>query len=99
MITTTAMIRTGRIYGNRMVDLRATSEKLKERSKKVIVDTTGLNYTEAARLLRRAGGSVKTAIVMARTGLSKTGAEKLLVESGGFVRVALKRAGKYNKRS
>lgn len=98
MITTTAMIRSGRVYGNRMVDLRATSEKLKERSKRVIVDTTGLGYEEAAKILRRAGGSVKTAIVMARAGLSRAGAEELLKEAGGFVREALKSAPKSQKR-
>jgi N-acetylmuramic acid 6-phosphate etherase len=90
MISTAAMIRMGKVYGNRMVDLRTTSEKLKERSKKVIIDICNLPYDEAEMLLKSAGGSVKTAIIMAQTGLSKSGAERLLRQSDGFVYKALK---------
>ncbi len=85
MITTAAMIRLGKVYGNRMVDLAATSEKLKERSKKVLVDVCGLGYPAAERLLASAGGSVKTAIVMAFTGSSRTDARLLLEKAGGMV--------------
>ena len=92
MITTAAMIRTGRVYGNLMVDLKAASEKLKERSKKILVDTCGLEYGEAQTLLKRAGGSVKTAIVMARTSLPKSAAEKLLEAADGFIYLALEQA-------
>lgn len=97
MITTAAMIRTGRVYGNRMVDLRATSEKLKERSKKVLMDTCGLEYDAAAMLLTQAGGSVKTAIVMKKAQISKSRAEKLLRLSDGFVREAIEIARKNDK--
>ena len=90
MITTAAMIHTGQVYGNRMVNLRATSEKLKERSKKVLMDTCGLEYDEAAELLRGSGGSVKTAIVMKKTQSSKSRAEKWLRLSDGFVGEAIK---------
>jgi N-acetylmuramic acid 6-phosphate etherase len=96
MITTAAMIRTGRVYGNRMVDLRAASEKLKERSKKVLMDTCKLEYDKAAKLLKRSGGSVKTAIVMEKTKSSKSEAEKLLKLSDGFVRTAIEIAHKKN---
>ncbi|HBC47403.1 MAG TPA: N-acetylmuramic acid 6-phosphate etherase, partial [candidate division Zixibacteria bacterium] len=58
LITTAAMVRLGKVYGNRMVDLRATSEKLKERSKKVLVEVCGLSYEDAEKLLVRAGGGV-----------------------------------------
>ncbi len=85
MITTAAMIRLGKVYGNRMVDLKATSEKLKERSKKVLVDVCGLSYHAAERLLENAGGNVKTAIVMAFTGTSRTRAGLLLKQAGGMV--------------
>ena len=94
MITTSAMIRSGRVYGNRMVDLRATSEKLKERSKKVLVDICGLEYDEAAKLLKRAGGSGKTAIVMNKANCSKAQAEKQLGLSDGFVESAIEDAAK-----
>jgi N-acetylmuramic acid 6-phosphate etherase len=92
LITTTAMIRMGKIYGNRMVDLRATSEKLKERSKKVLVDVCGLSYEESEQLLKKAGGSVKVAIVMSLVGASKPDAEKLLNNADGFVYKAIKPA-------
>ncbi len=90
MISTAAMIRTGRVYGNRMVDLLATSEKLRERSKKILIDVCRLDYTDAEKLLERAGGSVKLAIVMGKTGLSKAQSKRLLESSGGFIYMALK---------
>ncbi len=89
MITTTAMIRSGKVYGNRMVDLRAASEKLKERSKKVLIDICGLSYRDAGQLLKKAGGNVKTAIVMSFTSLSKSQAQNLLKEADGFIYRAL----------
>jgi N-acetylmuramic acid 6-phosphate etherase len=94
MITTASMIRMGKIYGNRMIDLMATSEKLRERSKKVLMDICGIGYDEAAKLLRKSGGSVKTAIVMFRLDCSKSKAEKLLSSSGGFVKSAIRHAPK-----
>ena len=89
MISTASMIRIGKIYGNRMVDLKAASEKLRERSKRIIMETCHLSYVDAAKALGRAGGSVKIAIVMAQKGLSRAGAKKLLLESEGFVHRAL----------
>jgi N-acetylmuramic acid 6-phosphate etherase len=90
LITTTSMIRMGKVYGNRMVDLKATSEKLRERSKKVLVDVCGLPYEQAERLLIKTGGSVKIAIVMSLTSSSKSKVEKLLEAADGFVYKALK---------
>lgn len=90
MITTVAMVRTGRVFGNRMVDLQAASEKLKERSKRVIMEVCGLNYEEAERLIRDSGGSVKTAIVMLKAGLDKRTAEVRLRASEGFVHKAIR---------
>ena len=89
LITTTAMVRMGKVYGNRMVDLRTTSEKLKERSKKVVVDVCGLSYEQAEQILKQADGNVKTAIIMSLTGSSRAKAEKLLKKSDGFVYKAL----------
>lgn len=89
MISTASMIRAGKIYGNRMVDLRATSEKLKERSKRVIMETCDMSYDNAQKVLTRAGGSVKVAIVMAKKGLTRTKAQSLLKKYGGFVHQVL----------
>jgi N-acetylmuramic acid 6-phosphate etherase len=89
LITTAVMVRTGKVYGNRMVDLRTTSEKLKERCKKVIVDVCGLPYKQAEQILKDADGSVKTALVMSLTGFTRLKAEKLLKKTHGFVYKAL----------
>jgi N-acetylmuramic acid 6-phosphate etherase len=89
MISTASMIRLGKIYGNRMVDLRATSEKLKERSKKIIMETCGVSYEEAEIALEKSGGHVKTAIIMLKMGLSRPRAERLLKKHQGFVFRAL----------
>ena len=97
MITTAAMVRTGRVFGNRMVDLQATSEKLKERSKRVIMEICGLNYEEAEKLIRDSGGSVKTAIVMLKTGLDKRAAKARLRASEGFVHKAIRPPGRPRK--
>lgn len=89
MISTATMIRIGKIFGNRMVDLKATSEKLKERSKRVIMETCHIDYGEADRALKRSGGSVKTAIVMLKSGLSKKEAEARLKKADGIIHKAL----------
>jgi N-acetylmuramic acid 6-phosphate etherase len=94
MISTAAMIKTGRVYGNRMVDLMATSEKLKERSKKILMDICSLGYDAAADFLGKADGSVKLAIIMCKTGLSRTESRKLLKSSDGFIYKALMKASK-----
>jgi N-acetylmuramic acid 6-phosphate etherase len=93
-ITTSAMILLGKTYENLMVDLTATCDKLRDRACRIIVETTGTSYEEAADLIARAGGSVKTAIVMKKAGLDRADADALLAESGGFVRRALSRHAK-----
>jgi N-acetylmuramic acid 6-phosphate etherase len=72
MLTTAAMIRTGKTYGNLMVDVQTGSEKLRDRARRIIAIATGLEYDEADKLLRRAQWDVKAAIVMQKTGLSYT---------------------------
>lgn len=89
MLTTTAMIRMGKVYGNMMVDLQMNSRKLEERSKKTVMMVTGLNYEEASALLSKAGGHVKTAIVMVLAGIEADEARKRLQENDGFVRGAI----------
>jgi N-acetylmuramic acid 6-phosphate etherase len=85
-ITTGAMIRLGKTYGNLMVDLRATNEKLRDRSERIVVEVCGVSRDEARTLLADAGGVVKTAIVMQKRGLSRADAERALADAGGVVR-------------
>lgn len=85
-LTTGAMIRLGKIYGNLMVDLRAWNDKLIDRSQRIVMETTGLDRKAAQRVIEAADGSVKTAIVMARRGVSKDQAERLLAEHAGRLR-------------
>ena len=72
MLTTGAMIRMGKTYGNLMVDVQTGSEKLKDRARRIVNIVTGLEYEEADGLLKIAHWNVKAAIVMQKTGLSYT---------------------------
>jgi N-acetylmuramic acid 6-phosphate etherase len=92
MISTCAMIQMGKVFENMMVDLMATSRKLVERSKRVIMIVTGVDYDTAKEYLKKAGGSVKKAIVMIEARVDVRTAEKLLASSSGFVRKALEQA-------
>jgi N-acetylmuramic acid 6-phosphate etherase len=85
-LTTGAMIRLGKIYGNLMVDLKAWNDKLVDRSQRILMETTGLDRKAARLAIEAAEGSVKTAIVMARRGVTKNEAEQLLVEHAGRLR-------------
>lgn len=89
MLTTTAMIRLGKVYENMMVDLQLTSAKLVERAKRVVMMATGVDYEAAENLLSKAGGHVKSAIVIAKTGTSAEEAKGRLAKADGFVRDAL----------
>jgi N-acetylmuramic acid 6-phosphate etherase len=89
MLTTTAMIRLGKVYENMMVDLQLTNRKLVERSKRIIMMATGVTYERAAELLQQAGGHVKTGIVMGATGVSAEEARRRIDRAGGFVRGAI----------
>ncbi len=70
MLTTGAMVRIGKTYGNLMVDVQTGSEKLKDRARRIVNIVTGLEYSEADKLLKKAHGNVKAAIVMQKTGLA-----------------------------
>ena len=85
-LTTGAMIRLGKVYGNLMVDLRAWNDKLVDRSQRIVMETTGLDRSRAQTVIKAADGSVKTAIVMARRGVAKDEAERLLAEHAGRLR-------------
>ncbi|PIU46120.1 MAG: N-acetylmuramic acid 6-phosphate etherase [Ignavibacteriales bacterium CG07_land_8_20_14_0_80_59_12] len=89
MITTASMIRLGKVYENMMVDLQMTNRKLVERSKRVLMTITGCGYDEAERVLKEAGGHVKTALVMVKAGIGVEEARRRLEKSGGFVRGAI----------
>jgi N-acetylmuramic acid 6-phosphate etherase len=89
MITTTAMVKLGKVYENMMVDLQLTNQKLNERAKRIIMTATGVNYGLATEFLSDAGGHVKTALVMISLGVSAEDARKRLDQAGGFVRVAI----------
>lgn len=89
MISTAAMIRTGRTYGNLMVDMQARNRKLHERARRMVALAAGAAEDAAARALAEAGGEVKTAIVMLAMGAPVGTARARLTQSGGSVRRAL----------
>ncbi|MFC1493036.1 N-acetylmuramic acid 6-phosphate etherase [candidate division KSB1 bacterium] len=93
MLTTASFIRMGKVYKNMMVDLQMTSRKLTERSKRIVIIATGVDYETASKKLEEAGGHVKTAILMILGNITKDEAGSLLDDSGGFVRTALDKTG------
>ncbi len=84
-ITTSAMVRLGKVYGNLMVDLQVTCEKLRDRGQRILMETLNVQREEAASLLERAGGHVKTAIVMGRLGVDRAEARTRLQQAGGVI--------------
>jgi Predicted sugar phosphate isomerase len=89
MITTATMIRLGKVYENMMVDLQMTNKKLEERSKRIIMTITGVDYETAERVLYEAEGHVKTAVVMIKANVNAEEARRRLSLSNGFVRMAI----------
>lgn len=94
MLTTASFIRLGKVYKNMMIDLQMNSEKLKERSKRVLMIITGVDYETAGEYLRKSDGHVKTAIVMILGETSRENAVMELSKVDGFVRTALENMGK-----
>lgn len=92
-ITTGAMIRSGRVFENLMVDLRARSAKLVDRGLRIFVTLTGASREEARRALIRTGGAVKTALAMQALGVDRALAERYLDCADGFLSVAVERFG------
>ena len=86
MITTGAMVRLGKTYGNLMVDLQTSNDKLKDRAERLVITTCGLTRDEARRLLADAQGHVKVAITMHKLGLDRATALARLAEAGGVIR-------------
>ena len=89
MLTTTAMIRMGKVYENMMIDLQMTNKKLVERSKRIVMTITGVNYDDASNYLQQASGHVKTALVMIKAGVNAEEARERLIKADGFVRRAI----------
>ncbi len=89
MLTTASMIRVGKTWGNLMVDVQPTSEKLKDRARRILMIATGVGREDADKLLRRAHANLKVAIVMQKTGLPYSKALTRLRRAGGFVREAV----------
>lgn len=85
-ITTGAMVRIGKTWGNLMVDLTATNRKLVDRSERILMEATGIDRAKAQAALEASGGSVKVAIVSLRRGLARAAAEQLLADHGGKLR-------------
>jgi len=90
MISTAVMTKLGHVYGNLMVNVQPTNQKLEDRARRIIQAATGVAYDQAAQLLDRAGRSVRVAIVMHKKALSREQAETLLARANGRIREALK---------
>ena len=88
-ISTATMIRLGKVYENMMVDLQMTNLKLVERSKRIVMTATGVDYDQASATLDAAGGHVKTALVMLLADVNADEARGRIDRAGGFVRHAV----------
>jgi N-acetylmuramic acid 6-phosphate etherase len=89
ILSTGAMVKLGKVYGNRMVDVAVTNQKLQDRALRILQDLTDLSRETAGTLLERSGKWVKLAILMHETGLEKAQASKLLTEYHGNLREAI----------
>jgi len=89
MISTATMIQLGKVYENMMVDLQMTNLKLVERSKKIVMTATGVDYARASEVLAEADGHVKTALVMILADVDAEAARGRIERGGGFVRHAI----------
>lgn len=93
-ITTSALASSGKVFGPWMVDLRAGSAKLRDRALRIVAAATEATPRQARALLARAGGEVKTAIVIGRSGVSAARARRFLKEANGDLRAALNAGGR-----
>jgi N-acetylmuramic acid 6-phosphate etherase len=89
MITTTAMIRLGKVYENMMIDLQMTNLKLRERAKRIVMTITGISYDEAVDYLTKSDFHVKSTLVMIKAHVSLSEANSRLKRANGFVRAAI----------
>ncbi|NET01797.1 MAG: N-acetylmuramic acid 6-phosphate etherase [Sphaerospermopsis sp. SIO1G1] len=89
ILSTSVMVKLGKVYGNRMVDVAVTNQKLQDRALRILQDLTGLSRETASFLLERSGKWVKLALLMHWTNLDKTSGEKLLAAHQGNLRAAV----------
>ncbi|WGL16769.1 N-acetylmuramic acid 6-phosphate etherase [Microbulbifer bruguierae] len=89
MITTASMIRMGKSFYNLMVDVKATNQKLLDRTRRIVVEATGVTYDEADSVLEQCDHNAKLAIMMILSGLEREPAEAALDKARGFLRLAL----------
>jgi N-acetylmuramic acid 6-phosphate etherase len=93
MISTAVMVKLGHVYGNLMVNVQPTNQKLEDRARRIIQEAAGVSYEEASNLLDQAGRNVRVAIVMQKKQMSREEAETVLARSNGRLREALKPIG------
>jgi len=89
MLTTAAMVKLGKTYGNLMVDVQPKSAKLRDRAKRIVMEIAGVDEERAAKLLKKSGWDVKASVVMGKKNLTYDQARDLLMKNNGFLRKAL----------
>ncbi len=89
MLTTSVMIKLGKVYGNLMVDLKPTNQKLRDRARRIICHATGVDYETAAEYLQKAEDNTKLAILMIKTGVQLDEGKQILQEQGGRLKDAI----------
>lgn len=89
MLSTGVMIKLGKVYGNLMVDVQITNQKLARRAARIVQQLTGVDEARAVQLVREAGGAVKVAVVMARRDVDAETARALLREAAGRLRAVI----------
>ena len=89
ILSTGTMVRLGKVYGNRMIDVAVTNSKLHDRALRILCDLTDLDRTQASELLEKSDRSVKTALMIHWTGLSRLDSDRLLDQYQGNLRAAL----------
>jgi N-acetylmuramic acid 6-phosphate etherase len=93
ILSTGVMVRLGKVFGNRMVDVAVTNSKLEDRALRILRDLAAVPREQGQELLAQAGGSVRLALVMAATGLDTTAAQAALLQHGPGLRQVLEALG------
>jgi N-acetylmuramic acid 6-phosphate etherase len=89
LLSTTAMVRLGRVYDNWMIYVALTNKKLRRRGARILEEAMGVTTSAAEHALRQTGHSLPAALIMLKTGANTRHAKSLLSKSGGSVRAAL----------
>lgn len=89
ILSTSVMVKLGKVYGNRMIDVAVTNKKLQDRALRILMDLTEINREEAEFLLEKSGKSVKLALLMKWTGLDALSSQELLDQHQGQLRQAV----------